>query len=138
MAQHVKTRAHDLRLTANGIRILHAVALNVRGANFAISHELTQNACDGDLATAEVLACEVERAALETSLLRPVHSTFKHGGADARGLDVVRDHAFEQVDIGAGLYRRGREAGLHERLQRARLTIEVAEQERVLRGLEQG
>ena len=64
LAQHVERRAHDLRLAAQAVRILHAlVADAVRGADGAAGHQVAQRIGRLDLAAvpAQRMDARIER-----------------------------------------------------------------------------
>ena len=63
MPQHIEAGADHLRLTSNGIRILHPPAFEVRRSNIAALHQFSQHAGDRNLpaVSAHALDALVER-----------------------------------------------------------------------------
>jgi hypothetical protein len=81
IANQVQARAHHLRLAAERIGILHARAIQVRGANGAAGDQVTVLARHGDLPG---LAANFVNAIIEgrVAALQGIH---RHGAGDDRG-----------------------------------------------------
>ena len=85
LAQQIETRAHHLRLAAEGVGILHARAIPMRGADFAAASQGAEFARDRDLSG---LAADLVNALVEGRIA--AHQRIDRQGArDDRGGEHV-------------------------------------------------
>ncbi len=100
LADQIETRAHDLRLAAKGVRILHARAIEVRGADTAPCRQAAVHAGNRDLTG---LAADLMDTRIERRIARFQRIDRQRSSDHGRGEHVFRAEQTGQRERGGDL-----------------------------------